>query len=418
MMLVLLGALVAAPLVTAGIARLLQPVAHRLFPITWRLAADNLVRAPGRTGLVIAALAAGVSLVTQTYGTTTSNRLALHEWVQDCIAADLIVSSGSPVGAGGAQTAGMKEALAEEILAIPGVEAALPSRDLLVPYGDTQVKLYSFDAAGSYRMEKKRLNKADFVELYKVLTETPHAAIISENFAAVHGVQKGGFIVLSGQGEEVKLQVIGQIVDYQWNHGTIFIDRREFKQHWDNKVKLFDVYVKPGADVLAVKKDLDQRLAAQNGLVVKTREELQTLIEDMIERLYGVALALQVVVMFVAALGVVTALLISVLQRKREMGLLRAIGASGAQVTRSFLAEAFLMGVIGTFIGFLVGIPMEWYVLKVLILQESGYLFAVHVPWRESLLIVAAGLATPILAGIIPALYSVRQRIPEAIAYE
>jgi len=122
--------------------------------------------------------------------------------------------------------------------------------------------------------------------------------------------------------------------------------------------------------------------------------------------------------MVVAALGVVAALLISVLQRKRGMGLLRAIGASRSQVVRSFQAEAFLMGVIGTLIGFLVGIPMEWYVLNVLILQESGFLFAVHVPWGFSLVIVAAGLLMPLIAGQGPAMHSVRQRIPEAIAYE
>src|SRR5262249_43939898 len=116
LVLVLLGALVAAPLVTAGLARLMQPVARRFFPITWRLAADNLVRAPGRTGLVIAALAAGVALVTQTYGTIVSNRTALSDWVQEYIAADLIVGAGSPVGAGSAQAQTMKEEVARQIL--------------------------------------------------------------------------------------------------------------------------------------------------------------------------------------------------------------------------------------------------------------------------------------------------------------
>jgi putative ABC transport system permease protein len=419
MILVLLAALVAAPLVTAAIARLLQPFAQRFFPITWRLAADNLVRAPGRTGLVIAALAAGIALVTQTYGTIASNRTALRDWVQEYVAADLIVSSGSPVAAGGTQAPALNDALAEEIrAAIPQIEAVLPSRDLLVPYGDTQVKLYAFDAAGSYQVEKNRQPQAPYLASYKALGQTPHTAIVSENFAALHGVRPGDTIVLPARGQEVQLLVIGRIVDYSWNHGTIFVDRQEYKRWWDNKVKFFDVYVKPGADVERVKETLAYKFGAQNGLVVKTRQELQEMIDSVIERLYAIALSLQFVVMVVAALGVVMALLISVLQRRREMGLLRAIGASRSQVVRSFLAEAFLMGLIGTFIGFLVGIPMEWYVLKVLILQESGYLFAVYIPWREAWAIVGAGLLTPILAGLGPALCSARHRIPEAIAYE
>jgi putative ABC transport system permease protein len=423
MMSVLLGALVAAPLLTAIIARMLQPLAQQLFPITWRLAADNLVRAPGRTGLVIAALAAGVALVTQTFGTIVSNRTALRGWVQEAIAADLIVTSGSPVGAGGGQTVSMNESLGKKLRAIPGVEAALPMRSRRLPYGEgeraTQILLFATDAAESYRVESKRLTDLHYLELYKALGQNPHRAIISENFAALHGVGKGDTITLSAGGKEARFLVIGKVVDYSWNHGTIFIDRAEYKELWnDNEVELYDIYVEPGADVARVQETLRVKLGAENALVVQTRQELQHRIDDMIERLYGIALSQQFVVMFVAALGVVTALLISVLQRRREMGLLRAIGAARGQVVRSVLAEACLMGIIGTIIGFLVGVPLEWYVLKVLILEESGYLFAVYIPWREGLVIVAAGLITPILAGLGPAIHSVRQRIPEAIAYE
>jgi putative ABC transport system permease protein len=76
------------------------------------------------------------------------------------------------------------------------------------------------------------------------------------------------------------------------------------------------------------------------------------------------------------------------------------------------------MGVVGTIIGFLVGIPFQWYVLNVVILEESGYLFPVYLPWVGGLIIAAAALVTATLAGLGPAIYAVQQRIPEAIAYE
>ena len=78
---------------------------------------------------------------------------------------------------------------------------------------------------------------------------------------------------------------------------------------------------------------------------------------------------------------------LSIVERTRELGLLRAIGASRAQVIRSVLAEACLMGVIGTVIGLLVGIPLQWYVLNVVILEESGYLFPVYIHWVGGLII-------------------------------
>ncbi len=76
------------------------------------------------------------------------------------------------------------------------------------------------------------------------------------------------------------------------------------------------------------------------------------------------------------------------------------------------------MGALGTALGIVFGIPLQWFVLKVVILEESGFLFAVLIPWDAAALIAIAALATATLAGLGPAIYAVRQRIPEAIAYE
>jgi putative ABC transport system permease protein len=114
----------------------------------------------------------------------------------------------------------------------------------------------------------------------------------------------------------------------------------------------------------------------------------------------------------------VTALLISVLQRKREMGLLRAIGASRAQVVYLVLAEACLMGIFGSVLGVFFAIPLEWYALQIVFLEESGFVFPVYLPLGESALIAASALLIATLAGVGPALYAVRERIPDAIAYE
>jgi putative ABC transport system permease protein len=120
----------------------------------------------------------------------------------------------------------------------------------------------------------------------------------------------------------------------------------------------------------------------------------------------------------VAGLGVVMALLISVLQRRRELGLLRAVGASPLQVLRTVLAEAVLMGIVGALIGLLVGIPMEWYAVRVLLLEEAGFALPLKVPWLEAGVLTAMALAIATLAGLGPAVQAVRLRIADAIAYE
>jgi putative ABC transport system permease protein len=418
LLLFLLGALLATPLFAAAAARLIQPVARRLLGIEGRLAADNLVRAPARTGLVIAAVAAGVSLVMQTAGTLRSNRDAVRDWVERYIAADLVITAGSPVSVGG-QGQLMDPDLGPRLERVSpkAIRAVLPVRFRHPTYRDTEVLLIAVPARRFVQIDLDHTRRVPDLDLYDQMAAEPGTALVSENFAALYGVAPGDTIELSG----VRLRVLGRVRDYSWNLGTVIMDwddyRRQFK-HPDPKVDVFDVYLRPGADPRAVQTRIGRAFGADKGLVVLTHDQLQRHIANAIDRLYGIAYGQQIVVGVVAALGVVTALLIAVLQRRRELGVLRAVGASRGQVVRSVLAEAALMGVIGTAIGLVVGIPLEWYVLQVAILEESGYLFPVTVPWAEAGVIAAIALLLATLAGLIPALHAVRQRIPEAIAHE
>jgi putative ABC transport system permease protein len=335
-----------------------------------------------------------------------------------------MVSSGSPVSAGG-QSKPMDPALARDIEKIPGVERALPIRLRKPTFRNTQVFMIVLDADDYYQVDSARGAKPRGLQLYQKLSATKNGAIVSDNFAAMHHVQIGDVIPMTSPRGPVQFTVIGQMPDYSWNYGSFFVHRKTYLDYWDDPVAdVFDIYLRQdhGAPTAAVKKRVQEEIlkkhGAEHGLFVLTREELQDHIDGMIQRLYGIAYGQQFVVLFVAGLGVVTALLISVLQRRREMGLLRAIGGSRWHVIRCVLAEAALMGLIGSAIGFLVGFPLEWFALEVVILEESGYLFPFVVPWQEALVIAGAAIVVATLAGLGPALVAVRQRIPEAIAME
>ena len=114
--LIFVATFLAIALFSAVCARLLRPLAQRLLPVEGRLAADNLVRAPGRTGLVIAALAACVALMAHTAGVIRSNEVAVLGWLDRALTADLVVTSGGPVSATG-QTMAMNEEVGDEIVA-------------------------------------------------------------------------------------------------------------------------------------------------------------------------------------------------------------------------------------------------------------------------------------------------------------
>lgn len=420
LVLVLLGLLLLTPFLAAILARLFQPLARRFLGLQGRLAADNLVRSPGRTGLVITALAAGVAVILQTAGVIRSNEEAILTWVDKSIAADLFVSSGSAIS-GSDQNMPLQAEVGKKIEeAFPEIEAVLPVRSRRVDFGDKVVFLVALDAKGFYEADQARGSTVGR-ELYPRLYEDAQAtrAIVSENFAALHGVKAGDTISLRGPHGPVPMEVVGTVVDYTFNRGTVIMDLAHYQQHFnDPLVDEFSIYLWPGADPRQIRESIMRRWGAQHALFVVKREEVQQHVRDIIRRLYGIAYAQEIVVGLVAALGVVMALLMSVLQRRRELGLLRAVGATRTQILRSVLAEATFMGVIGTVIGLLIGVPLEWYCVQVILFEEAGFRFPVLIPWLEAGIIAGVALATATLAGLGPAWLTSRLRIPEAIAYE
>jgi putative ABC transport system permease protein len=446
------GMLVATPLLTAAAVRLLRPAFRHLLGVTERLAADNLARSPGRTGLVIGALAAGIALVVQNAGVTASSEDAALTWVDRSIAADLFVTAYDPASPG-TQNLTMDDRVGRLLASLPEIQKIVPVRFRRVNFRDNiMVYLIALDAAEFYTPERLE-RPMPGLEVFRDLHE-PGTAMVSENFAALHHVKVGDRIPLQGPHGPVEFRVIGTLLDYSWNRGSVFLDREQYARLFeDDHVDIYEVYVRPDAeqtrlqltaalsaapqapflsslpwqalgrpvarpDAEAAAENIRRRWGAQESLFVQTRGDLRDTIRAMIRRMSMFSYAQEVVVIIVAALGVVMALLISVLQRQRELGLLRAVGASRSQVLRSVLAEAALMGVVGSLIGTLFGIPLEWYALHVILLDEAGFTFPAEVPWAQVAAVVLVGMSVATLAGLLPALRAVRLRIADAIAYE
>jgi putative ABC transport system permease protein len=227
-------------------------------------------------------------------------------------------------------------------------------------------------------------------------------------------VKPGDVLKFPGKTGMVTLDVVDTVVDFSWSRGTIIMDRSAYATAFDDdRVDLCHVFYKD-ADPRG-KEEVNQYLDA-NALQSTDRETLKTFLGELVSRMYVLAYLQQIVVGVVAALGVVTALLISVLQRKRELGLLLAVGATPWQVVRTVLAEAVLIGVFGSVLGVLIGLPLQWYVLKVVLFEESGFIFEVLVPWRQAAGIAIGAVATASLAGLLPALHAVKTRIVDALA--
>jgi putative ABC transport system permease protein len=383
-----------------------------------RLAADNLARAPGRTGIVIAALAATGAMMLSTAGFISSTEAAVFTWLDDKVAADLFVSAASPVTVG-TTALPMDESLGDKLRSLPEVAVVLPVRLHYLDYRDRIIVLIAIDTdAFDANPGAVEHGLAQTLREHPELRR-PGTALVSDNFASLYHVRPGDPVTIGGLDRELNLKVIGQVVDYSWNRGTIIVDRKWYRENYhDRQVNIFDVYLRPGSDPAAVERAMRDRWWQSDAVAVVSRPETRDVLSRQLRQVYGLAYAQEMVVGLVSLLGVTFALSISVLQRRRELGLLRSIGATNAQVLFAVLAEAILMGIIGAVLGFGIGLLLQWYMIDVAVFDESGFVFPMRVPWLEAAEVAGLSVVLATLVGLWPAYYATRLRIAEAIQYE
>ncbi len=418
MMLVLIGMLLSAPILVSVLVAFFRPIVRVTCPISIRLAFDNLSRAPGRTGVVIGALGAGVALMFQTAGVGRSNEEPVVNWIAQVVQADHFIFSGNMTAANSSNSP-MADSVAREIRALPGVDRVMTIRYSRPEYNGTIIYLIALDAVEYTKATRDRV-RTGLPDLEKFLSlPNTDNALVSENFLRRHNVKVGEIVTLPGPHGPVNLRVIGTVRDYSWSRGTIFMDRKRYAELFgDDLIDICHVFLKSNPPGTTTNDAALEAYASDKGLFVTDKDSLRKFLSELINRVYLLAYLQQIVIGVVAALGVVTSLLISVLQRKRELGLLLAVGATPAQVLRSVLAEAMLMGIFGTALGILIGLPMEWYVLKVILVEESGFVLDVVFPWKQALGIGGVAVFTATVAGLLPAIRAIQTRIPDSLQYE
>jgi putative ABC transport system permease protein len=390
-----------------------------------RLAADNLVRSPGRVGIVIGALAATGAMMLMTAGFIGSTEAAVFTWLDDKVAADFFVTAASPVTTG-TTALPMHENLGDKLRELPEVQAVLPVRTHFLEFQNRIIILIAIDTdTFDPRVGESPATSPSFEHgLAQTLREHPELrrpgkVLISDNFAALYQKSRGDRFTINGLDKELEVEVVGKVVDYSWNRGTIIVDRKWYRENYrDDQVNVFDIYLRPGADRAAVERQMLDRWGESEALAVMSREETLKEVGRQLRQVYGMAYAQEAVVGLVSLLGVIFALSISVLQRRRELGLLRSIGATRAQIMFAVLAEAILMGIIGSLLAFGTGLLLQWYLLDIMLFDESGFTFPMRVSWLASLVVIGMSIVLATLVGLWPAYYATRMRIAEAIQYE
>lgn len=413
----LLAYLAAAPAVLALGARLVAPVLARWFGVPGRLAADQLARHPVRAALPAAALALGLALVIETAGTMTTLSESTTEWMDEQVAGDLFVSSGRAVmGAAGHNP--FDASLAREIASAPGVAHVTGVRFRHVAWRDTKLLVLALDIAEYRKFARLRVVGGPRDEVLARL-EGGNACLVSANLTRLHGVGIGDTIELPAARRAASLSVVGSFDDYSWPRGTVLVDRAFLAREMDDAlVDEFSVKLAPDADATAATRAIVTAVGEDRDVVVTSARALQDAARALFASFFSLAHAQVAAALSVAFLGVVNSLWISVVLRRRELGLVRAVGATRSQVTRSIVLEAAGLGVIGAVCGLVGGALVEWLAIHRVLPADSGWEFPLRFPWAFAATTAVLGIATSALAGLIPARAASRFEVRECMAGE
>lgn len=408
---IVFGTAALSPLACLTFSRLVRPFFGAAFGIEGALAADNLRRSIGRTSLSISALMTGLSLVVCVATMIHSFKHSIVVWISSTVRADILIAGGS--GESAATNVSMPFQFADSLRAIPGVSQVNSFRMIQSRYQGEGI------AIGS-------LGLVDWLARNPLVLRSrvpgpPEAdwAVISENFADHFGVSAGDSISLATPTGPLTLRVGAVILDYTSDSGTVFMDRETYRLAWgDDLVDTFDLYVKPGASTEVARTAIDDRFGRTQRLFVSGNAEMRRRILTSVDNTFAVVYALEVIALAIAVLGIVNTLVASILDRRRELGLLRAIGATRRQIGRLFILEAASMGVIGILLGLIAGTLLSLLLVHVIQFQSTGWRFLYQFPGLMIGATCLVTLAAAAMAGWYPARIGATTWGAEALQYE
>ena len=214
--------------------------------------------------------------------------------------------------------------------------------------------------------------------------------------------------------------MVGIVRDFSDQQGSLLISRDVFIRFWhDDSVNVFRIYLKPGANEAAVRHENPRflRLRASR-LFVLTNRDLRNYVIRLTDQWFGLTYLQIAVAVLVAVLGIVNALTVSIIDRRREIGVLRAVGGLRRQIRHTVWMEAIGIGLIGLVLGLALGAVQLYYSVEIarrdLIGIDIGYAY----PVATALALAPVILAAAFLAALAPAESAVRGSLVEALEYE
>jgi putative ABC transport system permease protein len=406
-LLLFIGVALLSPRLVRPLAAIVGWPARRIGGAAGRLANGNSQRNPGRTAATSAALMIGIALVTFVAVLASGMRDSNRDAIEQQIRADLIITSedGYTPFVAGAAAAAAQSPVAEEVTQVREEigRAAGSGQNISGIEPDTILSGYNFDWKEGSDATLTQLGADD--------------ALVSQDFADDKNLDVGSSFKLEAPGDKSATLTVAGIFEPSPFYpllGAVTIPRETFDSLFEQQRNRFVFISVPGepndASLAAVKRAVadypDARVQTRDQWVDKEDKEFQ----QFLSMLY-VLLALSV---FVSIVGIINTLVLTVFERTRELGMLRAVGMTRRQVRRMVRHESVITALIGAALGLPLGVFLAFLVTRAL----GQYDVQFKVPGGQLLLFAVVAVFVGMVAAILPARRAARLNVLQALQYE
>ena len=397
----------------AAAARLLGRLKNPL----GRLAAENVVRDLGRSAMTVAAFVVALAVMFEFYLFMNSTKTEVKAWMADVLTADLLVTSSASFTT--RASVPMSDELLARFAAVPGVADVMPVRAAFNDFDRARILVYTVDCTP--RLERVRFHCRGRCDAAAVAAfARDEGVFVSENLLARHPFLRGAATIeLATPGGKTRLPILGAIVDYACETGAVMVNRGLYvKTFRDTLVDTFHVYLRQGASIADVRRRIEALLGGEFNLYVLTNREFRASVLGALDEMFGLAAALELLTLLIALIGIVNNLLANVIDDTREIGVLRALGATRGQVAAIYFVQSGLLGVSGACLGLSIGAWLGWLQIVRLSRMLTGWGMAMHYSPAWIAAIFGASLVASIAAGLFPARRAASLPLREALKYE
>jgi ABC-type antimicrobial peptide transport system permease subunit len=297
------------------------------------------------------------------------------------------------------------ERLTTEITSIDGVQAAVGERLVDWEYADGPIAIDAFDARyfETTAFGRWPLVGAAQPDLWTGVSAGKEV-LVSSSFVVNLGAEVGDFLNLDTPSGVLKVPIGGVTVNFSSPRGTVIMARELYRAYW-NDAQVNRVFVRAAArtDVAGLRSEILQRLGPTYGLRIIAAQELIDYFATQVRRAFAPVDVLAGLLLFVLLVGLADTLAASVLERQRDLAIMRTIGARGAFLRRAIAVEAMGLALPGLLLAVVVGFGLGTMWVRQTFPSLLGWALETHVPYVQVTLICATTLAVCWLAGLLPA---------------